>query len=607
MWKKTITAVLFSVVVAFVYMILGPSQVHICTEHVSGASSTNSSAVGCEATEGNHSVFSLDFEIPIGKSVETIVVREEISSDEILRIDFSSSPTGQSAGTISLMNSQFGSPINFSFGYDNSKATQVKLQIDDRRWSRVYINKELVNGYRWHAPIFPTTHVTKLIYRLYPEVTPLSIRAQTSLFSVNNHLASQTIALLLLFITLLVVWNRLQISEHRNAVWNMSKNTQNIATVALIISTCSVIFYYSGRYGPEIYFDRNGIGYASVARYSDWYQLLNISRMKEPYLIAHAQYPPAFLGMFKILSAMGPIGSLGVIAAFCCITTASVVSWALSGTLLKRVILSITMVGFSYPFLFALDRGASDLIMAVLMSVFVYLMATSRVGSAAAILGIMVAFKLFPIFLLPLLLLKGSKIRNIGVSIFTSVMSTISGSIVISGSLILIPQFIKELLSQTSAVAQYSARSTSIIPWAYSLISIRLPSETGPQLSRSSELLAYALILAVVVTVGNAVFTQSLKTSESMMLLMIVTLLISPVSNDYRLLPFIPVVGYWLFEKGDMKLPRYAIIMLGCLFSVRPVMWLTNSPQTLGSLLTMPILLAMIAVVLRCRSKPMLN
>jgi hypothetical protein len=306
---------------------------------------------------------------------------------------------------------------------------------------------------------------------------------------------------------------------------------------------------------------------------------------------------------------MGPIGSLGVIAAFSCITTASVVSWAVSGTLLKRMILSITMVCFSYPFLFALDRGSSDLIMAVLMSVFVYLMATSRVRSAAAIFGIMVAFKLFPILLLPLLLLKGSKIRNIGVSIFTFVISTIGGSIVISESLNLIPQFIKELLSQTSAastVAQYSARSTSIIPWAYNLTSFSVSSETGPQLSRLSELLAYALILTVVVTVGNAVLTQSLKTSESMMLLMIVTLLISPVSNDYRLLPFIPVVGYWIFEKGDMKLPRYAIVMLGCLFSVRPVMWLTDSPQSLGSLFTMPILLAMIAIVLRCRSKPIL-
>lgn len=547
-------------------------------------------------------------EIPSNSDLRAIWVNANVSNSpteyEVVRVILAEPGTDIRAGVVSFATSQFGAPIQVNFEYESRKSTVIRVEIENQRIDRIYIGKNLIHSYRWNAPLLLFSNIEDLQTGTSPKAVPTTIKFEYAFTDIKTNVFYQAITILSLLFLVVLTWKKFSIPS-ASKFYNFSN--RNILWVAIVGLSITFVSLSTLRLFPQQtdgYFDRNGLGYASAARYSDWYQLSGIAKMSEPYRLGHSNYPPAFLGVFKLIAMVGPTSVLVITTVFSCATIAAIISWVISGSQKKRFLLSLFIVGLSYPFLFALDRGSSDLIISILIALFTYFVATSKEKTAAAILGLMIALKLFPLLFIPVLFRKGNNTRNVCIAMAVSSVCTLLGSVFISGSLNQVYYFFQESVTVQNAVAtnqQLAARSTSIIQWAYNLKSFRVPFGNGTVLPSFSTDLITLIIIVIIIIAGIAIFDKSFLQSELLMLLSIVSLLITPISNDYRLLLLIPFVAYWIFEHEHYEFKLHLVVLLGILFSVRPLLWVENSAQTLGGLLTMPILLAVFVAVIRNR------
>ena len=553
-------------------------------------------------------ILKFSIEIPSNSDLRAIWVNANVSNSpteyEVVRVILPEPGTDIRAGVVSFANSQFGAPIQVNFEYESRKSTVIRVEIENQRIDRIYIGKNLIHSFRWNSPLLLFTNIEDLQTGTSPRAAPTTIKFEYVFTDIKTNIFYQAITILGLLFLVVLTWKKFSMPS-ASMFYNFSnRNILRVAIVGLSITFVSLSTLRLFPQQTDGYFDRNGLGYASAARYSDWYQLSGIAKMSEPYRLGHSNYPPAFLGVFKLIAMVGPTSVLVITSVFSCATIAAIISWVISGSQKKRFFLSLFIVGLSYPFLFAVDRGSSDLIISILIALFTYFVATSKEKTAAATLGLMIALKLFPLLFIPVLFRKGNNRRNVCITMAVSSICTLLGSVFISGSLNQISYFFQESVTVQNAVAtnqQLAARSTSIIQWAYNLKSFRVPFGNGTVLPNFSTDLITLIIILIIIIAGIAIFDKSFLQSELLLLLSIVSLLITPISNDYRLLLLIPFVAYWIFEHEHYEFKLHFVVLLGILFSVRPLLWVENSAQTLGGLFTMPILLAVFVAVIRNR------
>lgn len=523
---------------------------------------------------------------------------------EIFRISFEFPKPDIVTATIGLGNSQFGTPILVSTQISNARDSVIRVEIDKQRTNKIYVNSQLVHSYRWNAPVFLESKIEARSVTVSPDESKISFALETQIVAVTRNWIFFITSVLSLAFLALFVWRLLNLPRSQRQKTAMLGSIERIAIVGLLVSFASMTLLKFFDNQSEHYFDKNGLGFAAAARYSDWFQLSGISRMAEPYRIGHSNYPPAFLGLFKIISFLGPTGCLVIAAVIACAAIASIISWPISGGDTRRFSLSLLIVGLSYPLLFAIDRGSSDLIMAPLIAVFIYLLKTSRPKHAAAVLGVMIALKIFPVLFIPLLLKKGKAIQSLRISFMAASISTVAGAFFLSGSLRQIVYFVHESISVQNAITSnqnLAARSTSISQWAYNLKSFRVPFASGAPLPDNSANLVTALVVLLIAITVMLLFNRTYLPSEKLMLFMIIALLANPISNDYRLLLLMPVLAFWIYDSPVNNLKKHTVISCGILFAVRPILWVTDSAQTLGGLFTMPILVVLFIGVIRNR------
>ena len=560
--------------------------------------------------ENGSGLFRLSIDIPAKSNLNAVWVNGEVKHSpvkyDVFRLNVTEPGPDIRSGVIGLSNSQFGGPILFNFEFEDSKATRIRIEIENQKTERIYMGEKLLYSYRWNAPILLFSKIDDLQTGTVPGVTHTKIKVEYTSTKITTSITYVVIAILSLLFLVMVIWNLFSFSRTPKFHNFSNKNIVHIALVGLTITfvSMSTLRFFPQQTGR--YFDNNGLGFASAARYSDWYQLSTIAEMSEPYRVGHSNYPPAFLAIYKIISIVGPMSALVIITAISWATIAAIISWAMSGNKKMRFLLSLATVGLSYPFLFALDRGSSDLIMALTVSIFVSLVATSKLKSASAVLGFMIALKLFPVLFIPVLFQKHKSKRNVCIALATSLISTLLGSVFISGSLDQISYYVHESMSVQNAIAMdqnLAARSTSIIQWAYNLKSFRVPFANATQLPVISTHLVTVLIILLLSAAGIVILEKSLSRSEKLMIFSIISFLITPISNDYRLLLLMPILAYWIFEHEESEFKLHFVVLCGILFSVRPLLWVTESAQTLGGLLTMPILLTLFVIVIMNRLK----
>jgi hypothetical protein len=149
----------------------------------------------------------------------------------------------------------------------------------------------------------------------------------------------------------------------------------------------------SGNYLPS----RNSPFAQSAPRFSDFYQLLFYSTNSDPYSFAGSNYPP-FAHM--ILSPLSLVNSTSAHNIYVGLVIGGMIGFLIRT--LKWIpdsarLVTIAIILFSYPILFALDRGNIDLVCLLGLLIYARLMFDGKWLSAGLILGTLAAIKVYPL------------------------------------------------------------------------------------------------------------------------------------------------------------------------------------------------------------------
>jgi hypothetical protein len=271
------------------------------------------------------------------------------------------------------------------------------------------------------------------------------------------------------------------------------------------------------------------------------------------------------------------------------------------------------LILFSYPVIFAIDRGSTEFLLSLVLVGFTISLRLERLEIAALLLGLAIALKVYPILLLPIFLLSSKRVKLTLISFVTAAISSVIGSQVITNSPFKgIIDFLK-VSSESSIGTQFhnnqnlAARATSIYSWAYNLKVFRVPVSSGDAIPESS--VAIIMIMAMVMAIYFVYKMFQRKSSYSSALLagVVMVLLVTPLSNDYRLILLIPAIVNWYSDSTFRANGHKVWIPLGLILASRPIYYVKESAMTLGSLLTAPLLIIVFVCVLQNKRTEFLN
>ena len=486
----------------------------------------------------------------------------------------------------------------------NTKIQEMRIQLDEGRRIRIWTNDELVYGSRWDVSLtqpFPPSSAEILI-----DGDPKSLQARMFIkqeTSANWTFLTNTVQIAVLVLGLLLAF-ALGGNLKLKRIGSTSKAFNSYVSSSIIwatLTSITVLVSLMNFFGEHSYFDRNGITYARIARFSDWHQLYEIARYGEPYLVGSAQYPPAFLGMFKAIPFVANEYGLVFFCIICPLSIGYLMMKVFENRSFLAFCILVISVCISYPYLFAVDRGSSELMMVTVFVLFVMKLIKGQLFLAAIALGILIGLKVFPIIFLPILVRRRKDWINPMISLATATALTIIGSFVLSGNAIKsLVQFLSQATESDNAINQAtssSERSTSLFQWMHGLI------EAGPSDLASSEVpfllqhLVPLLGLMIFFLVSFFFIKSHLSLANQLMLLTISMLILVPLSYDYRLLWLLPVFVIWLNSEKNSKFRLPLIVAFGVLFSARPIYFLTDR-LTIGSMMTFPLLLTILIAIL---------
>lgn len=522
----------------------------------------------------------------------------------ILQIELNRNKDGDPNALVIVGERSLPTTWQFDVRLSNQKLNKLRIELTNRNRIRVWSNGELVHGFKWNIPVtdnFAASSSEIIIDQLSPKLSvgmlaEVQVTKQQSIFIQISSLIAFSI--LILFSTVLFSKLKLERSTKRNP----SVDTY-LATfcISAALTCMTIIQGMLGFLGTHDYFDRNGITYARAARYSDWFQLRDLAQFADPYLVGNSQYPPAFLGLFKAIPIIASGYGLVIFCVICPVLIGLVISKIFDVKDTKIYLLLVMTLCISYPYLYALDRGSSELILATLFAIFILFMIRDRLVVAAVILGLMICLKAFPIIFLPLLIRKKQGAKLIAISLGVAAATTSLGSFVLSGSPVASTiQYIQMSINSSTAVSQarvLSERSTSLFQWAFSLLEALSPSLPTTELPKSVAQLTLALAALILATVSYFYLATKLTMSTKVMVLTITMLLLIPLSYDYRVLWLVPAFALWLIDNPKSRFKTFHVIAFGLLFAARPVSFVTDR-LSIGSTLSFPILLSVLIVIL---------
>lgn len=377
-----------------------------------------------------------------------------------------------------------------------------------------------------------------------------------------------------------------------------------ISTVGLIIG---VIFGCD-----TLYFARNGLQLSSFARFSDFRELLHISQSSSPYSQLQSNYPPVALLAFKPFESVFQeqiIITLSVLPFASSLLIGKVLIgkiWNLS-SFLSYYFLTIAC----YPLLFAVDRGNSDLVvMPVVLAMLFFYMSGNR-KLFALVFGILVAFKLYPLFFGLLFLIRRRLLRLLPISIVVALVATfISAALLPEPGVSEVSSFIKSIRNQTSLLDTQpflSAFNSSISAWWHSLGYMAYGDANLPQ-SIKNVFILVNVVLSGVLIISAMVWSlwRPRPLSLCYSLALCVMLLVNDLSFDYRLSLFIPAIFLFAIDRSNDKISSElflgGIFLGGFFLTCHPLIFFEETPLTVGHLLNAPILLlGVVFIFLRSR------
>ena len=569
----------------------------------------------CEsgAAVGDQGVATFSFELSSAGAANSsaAVYYKDLSGSKvsIISLDVQSVLNNKVNGVVTIGNRLSLNPYQVYFSYEIEKPATLFVSIEDSKWIRTKLNGDLIQSQRWNAPIFLKYNPRETILSANNEEYFRDIVLTARTHTTHTNFAYLLIYLLLLLITLFrlsTTWEQLPIPTV--STWGQPE-IRKMMLLSLLITFSSMSLFKFLNLSYQKYFDMNGATFVEAARYSDWFQVFDLAHYSQPYLLGNSNYPPAFLALLKVFpySFCVPIMILTIVG-FIGLTAGSLTN-TFHQIPAVNLFLSAGLVLFSYPIIFAIDRGSTEFLLGLIIVGFIISCRTERMEWAAVFLGIAIGLKVFPLLLVPVFLLSAKRLKLILVSIGTAALCSIIGSQILTDSPIRgIIDFLN-VGSRSNIGEQFrnnqnlAARATSIYSWAYNLKVFRVLVSKGDEIPTISGKIIMFLTLVLMVFFIVKLFLRQCDYPSAILSGIVLILLGTPLSNDYRMLLLIPAVANWYTSSTSRLNSNRMWVCLGICLASRPIFYISESGMTVGGLLTAPLLLFVFVKVLQTENQ----
>ncbi len=478
----------------------------------------------------------------------------------------------------------------------------VVLQINDGRWTRLYINDRLVQAYRYAFDL-GVTHREDLI----------TVRLQNS-----NSLVDTDNALYLQFGNNQSIWNgmfyigffvscilSLIIIVRKSTLNQWMKQSDSVFQQIVVLSGLITVFTYGlssiGFFGHERHIDSSGILFSRLVRFSDFFEVWSLSEYHHLYASRFPDYPPAMISLLGVLKYfLVPEHALVIVIGICLLTQVNLFYFRNNFGKMSSACQALFFSIASAPFLFAIDRGGLDLLVYPLIVLGIIRHSQSRFELSNRYFVLAGTLKLLPIVFLIVNFRKENGLRKI----FSSLVALISLNLLAA---VLLPekgitelfQYSKHLFLRSSGEVSDAMIRYNNSAWSLMRAIQVGSSNLGFGSFQSLKLVWIISMVLLVVFVTYWIYFRSETASGRCVVVVCTMLLVVPMSANYRLLYLYPAIWY-LDKEGAIYSPqlrRLLVVIGSLLLSVSPIYFFGQSSINIGQLIKPCLLLCMIMIV----------
>lgn len=477
----------------------------------------------------------------------------------------------------------------------------VTLQISDGHWRKLLVNGRLIQAARYRFNIGVTGREIAIAV---DAASTNNLGATSSNFSIETTdkgtkwIFSFFVGFFLTGLLLLVLIFR---KSRLNTANIFSKSVfQQITVLSGLITGLTYILQRFGIFGTGRSYDRSGILYSELVRFSDFFEVWNLNEFHELYASRNPDYPPAMIGLLAhTKSWFRPEYALLLVIGSAFLTHVTLIYRRASSSHLLNAATALFFAVSSAPLLFAIDRGGLDLLVYPLIVFGVVRHSEGRFKEANVLIAAAAAIKILPI----VFVVSQWRRDNHGRKILAVVLS--AGAVNLLGAVLLpekgITEFLlyfKKMLIRSGgeipdAVVTYNNSAWSLMR-AIQIGSFNLgfgPIE-GLKIVWSISMI---LLLAFV---AFWLWFRSETGPARCVVLVSTMLLVVPLSGNYRLLYLYPAL--WYLDKElvikSHSLRNSLVIVGSLLLSVCPIYYFGNSDINLGQIVK-PILLTLMILI----------
>lgn len=261
----------------------------------------------------------------------------------------------------------------------------------------------------------------------------------------------------------------------------------------------------------------------------------------------------------------------------------------------RELLLISASILVSYPFAFAFDRGNPEFLIVGLVALFAALIIRQRWQAALIPLAMAIAMKGIPVVLL-LLYVREKRYLQVAMGTVLAVLFTVvaTGYFLNSTDIVLWGAMWERLFANQHAFINYYGYGTEGILFGSSLFGLGKyllmtfwPMTFGSDVLTLRDTYTF-VVLALVALVVVAMLTRRFSPSNSLQLLLLLTILLPYSAGDYKLLVlFVPLV----IKMVQQEIEVFQLVLYALLFMPKAYFSLSALPEAHISVLVNPILM----------------
>jgi Glycosyltransferase family 87 len=489
--------------------------------------------------------------------------------------------------------------------YSNAGWHTISVNVVRNRSISIYVDHQLINAFSWNGNFLrPGSKDLEFVAENGAMVrnVSLSVTTWTNLKGTSLLIKrlGQAAGILLLSSGIAILSNLLFRRVIPRSVIN--RDLVKLAFGVIGVGTLINVFIGVMRFQPPSFqYSRNTWLFWSEPRFSDLFQILEISRSLQPYGNFNGSYPP--FGYFAIypLSQLNEYVSLFI---FLCLFVGFFTWWvsrsfAMGFSFAPKIAIVLTGL-FCLPVSFGIDRANLDLIIFVIVALGIALLEKSKRLSAASLLAIAGAMKLYPGLYL-LRYVKRGEIKYLASGIISILILTL-------GSLMFFDGGIRSnihlwLLSVQMNIASAKPNpgnawyNSSLVGWCQAVAIATSGVKSGLRIeslaTHFAGLLEISLTLALIWYLRYREFSSWRSTA-------LITLLFLGVLNpSFYYEEIFLLIPLSLFVKQALSNSRtiFISVIFGLLLMPKSYLYVNGMTET-GELLTFPLILLLCLAIL---------